>query len=280
MAQSTWAEIPEPLAVAPAGRVKHLVARVGVPLALAALLWALDVPVVAIVVAIAALVVLLASVAAPTLAARFEHWTGRFAHAVGRVLTIVLLGFVNLVIFSPIAFVMWLIRYDALAPGVRRDEASFWHAHRGRSLPKRQFADERALWARVGETTARRRPVMRVATAIGVITLLLAADLGGGWLYDTVGDASHGSAAVADDTFDPVAQPALRDSSWAQQAINEQTGLPSARDAYLGYTLHDINGVYTHVTNGVRRSYEPSINGPRLKVWFFGASASVRRRQS
>jgi len=30
---------------------------------------------------------------------------------------------------------------------------------------------------------------MRVATAIGVVTLLLAADLGGGWLYDEVGDA-------------------------------------------------------------------------------------------
>ena len=69
---------------------------------------------------------------------------------------------------TPVAFIMWVFRYDALAPGVRRDEASFWHAHTGRSLPKRQFADERTMWTQVGEARPRRRPVLRMATAVGV----------------------------------------------------------------------------------------------------------------
>ena len=163
----------------------------------------------------------------------------RFGVIVGRAIGLVLLTIVNLFVFMPVAFVMWLFRYDALAPGVRRDEASFWHGHTGRSLPKRQFTDERALWSPVGATSPRRRPVLRVATVVGVVSLLLLADLGGGWIYDEVSSETHGTAAVADDTFDPAAQPAFRDSPWASEVLAEQAALPSVKDSFLGYRLGD-----------------------------------------
>ena len=158
-----------------------------------------------------------------------------FGHWVGRAIALVLLTIVNLFVFTPVAFFMWLFRYDALAPGVRRDASSFWHGHSGRALPKHQFADERTLFAPVGATHAPRRPVLRIATVVGVVALILLADLGAGWVYDEVSSETHGTAAVADDTFDPPNEPALRDSPWAAEVLAEQASLPSVADPYLGY---------------------------------------------
>jgi lysophospholipase L1-like esterase len=209
----------------------------------------------------------------PALSRRIEHLTGRFGHVVGRVITVVLLTIVDLVVFTPVAFVMWLFRYDPLAPGVSPGEPSFWHAHVARALPKRQFADERALWKRVGEVSARRRPVLRVATAVGIVALLLLADLGAGWVYDEVSNETHGTAAAADDTFDPATQPAFRDSPWIRQVLDEQTRLPGEKDTYVGYRLGTKRAQYTNIVDGVRLSYEPQVSGKPLKVWFFGGSA-------
>jgi lysophospholipase L1-like esterase len=156
---------------------------------------------------------------------------------------------------------------------VRHDEASFWHGHTGRSLPKRQFTDERALWSPVGASSSRRRPVLRVATVVGVVSLLLIADLGGGWIYDEVSSETHGTAAVADDTFDPAVQPAFRDSPWASEVLAEQSALPSVKDSFLGYRMGTKAGTYTNIVDGVRTSYSPSVSGDRVSVWFFGASA-------
>ena len=72
----------------------------------------------------------------------------RFGVLIGRLIALVLLTIVNLFVFTPVAFIMWLFRYDALAPGVRRDASSFWPGHSGRSMPKHQFADERDLCRR------------------------------------------------------------------------------------------------------------------------------------
>ena len=183
------------------------------------------------------------------------------------------LTIVNLLVFTPAAFVMWLCRYDPLAPGVRRHDPSYWNAHVGRTLPKRQFSDERALFAPVGAVRPRRRPILRLATVVGVVTLLLAADLGGGWLYEQVSDEMHGSAAVADDSFEPSTQPAFRDSPWAATVLAEQSDLPGVRDAYLGYRLGDSASQYTNVADEERLSYRPAGSGRRVSVWFFGGSA-------
>jgi len=247
--------------------------RLALPIGVAGLLWVLELRLAAVLVAVAATVLTVVGVAWPALSARIEHGLARFGVLVGRAIGLVLLTLVNLLVFAPIALVMWLCRYDPLAPGVRRGDASFWHAHAGRSLPKRQFADERALWTRIGETRPRRRPILRVATAVGVVSLLLLADLGGGWVYDEVSDASHGTAAVADDTFDPAQQPAFRNAPWAAAMLAEQDDLPGVRDSYLGYRLDSVSGTYTNVVGGERASYEPAGGSRPTSIWFFGGSA-------
>ncbi len=248
--------------------------RLVLPLAFAAVLWLLGLTIAAVLVVVAVTLLTVIGAVSPTLAGRIEHWMGRFGVFVGHVIAVVLLTIVNLFVFTPVAFLMWLFRYDPLAPGVRRDEASFWRAHAGRALPKRQFADERALWAPVGAAAPRRRrPILRVATVVGVVTLILAADLAAGWIYDQVSNETHGTAAVASDAFDPSAQPALRDSPWTAEVLAEQSPLPGVKDPYLGYRLTSLTSRYTNIVDGVRTSYEPAVSGDRVSVWFFGSSA-------
>ncbi len=273
MTQSTWLEIPASSRDAPRSRWRKLVLRLLLPLAFAALLWWLGLELAALLVVVAVVVLTVIGVVSPPLSDRIEHWMARFGVVVGRAIALVLLTIVNLFVFTPIAFVMWVFRYDALAPGVRRDERSFWHAHTGRALPKHQFADERTLWSQVGSAQPRRRPVLRVATVVGVVALILLADLGGGWIYDQVSNETHGTAAVADDTFDPVAQPALRDSPWAAEVLAEQTALPSVKDSFLGYRMGTKASQYTNIFDGVRKSYQSTAPGKKVSVWFFGASA-------
>jgi hypothetical protein len=273
MSQSTWSEVPASSHDAAPGRWHRFLFRVVLPVGFAALLWAIDLRIAAVIVAVAATILTVIGVMWPALSMRIEHGMARFGVIVGRAIGLALLTLVNLLVFAPVALVMWLFRYDPLAPGVRRDEASYWHAHRGRSLPTRQFADERALWAPLDEARPRRRPVLRLATAVGVVSLLLLADLGAGWIYDEVSSTTHGTAAVADDTFDPVQQPAFRNAPWAAAMLAEQDHLPGVRDSYLGYRLDSVTGQYTNVVGGERVSYEPSGGSRPLSIWFFGGSA-------
>ena len=273
MTQSTWAEVPAPRSAAPPHRARRIAGRLAVALVVAALLWLLGLPLASLAILLAVAVLTVVEVANPKLATRIEHVVGRFGAFVGHVVGLVLLTVVNLLVFTPVAFVMWVFRHDLLAPGVRKHEASFWYAHSGRSMPKRQFTDERALWSPVGATAARRRPVLRLATVVGCVSLLLLADLGAGWIYERVSDETHGTAAVADDSFQPADQPALRDSPWAAQMLAEQSDLPGVKDSFLGYRLGDRSGAYTNISDGERLTYRPDGSGRRLTVWFFGGSA-------
>jgi hypothetical protein len=271
--QTTWLEIPEAPRAAPHSRWWRLATRLLLPLAFAAFLWWIGFTIAAVFVVIAVVVLTTVGIVSPPLSARIEHLMGRFGYWVGRLIALVLLTIVNLFVFTPVAFFMWLFRYDALAPGVRRDASSFWHGHSGRSLPKRQFADERTLFAPVSATHAPRRPVLRIATVVGVVALILLADLGAGWIYDEVSNETHGTAAVADDTFDPPNEPALRDSPWAAEALAEQNDIPSVVDPFLGYRFDDKTSTYTNLVDGVRTSYQSQAPGKKVSVWFFGASA-------
>ena len=239
----------------PTRRLRSRLARALVPFVVAAVLLLVGLTVAGVLVLVAACVLLGLTLLAPAVAARVEHWFGRFGHWVGHALGVVLLGLVDLLVFTPIAFVLWLVRYDPLAPGVSRDARSFWHAHTGRALPARPYADERSLFAPAtgGDAYRRPRPVLRLATVIGMVSLLLLADLGAGWVYDEVSSATHGTPAVADDTFDPSAQPAFRDAPWASELLAEQATLPGVRDTYLGYRLDALTKKYTNVVDGRAR---------------------------
>jgi hypothetical protein len=273
--QSTWLEIPDAPRDAPPSRWVRVTTRLLLPLAFAALLWWLGLEVAAVFVVVAVVLLTTVGIVSPPLAARIEHLMKRFGYWVGRLIALVLLTIVNLFVFTPVAFLMWLFRHDALAPGARRDASSFWHGHTGRSMPKRQFADERTLFAPVGATRAPRRPVLRVATVVGVVALILLADLGAGWVYDEVSTETHGTAAVADDTFDPPNEPALQNSPWAAEVLAEQANIPSTADPYLGYRPGDKASTYTNLVDGVRASYQSTAPGKKVSVWFFGASALV-----
>jgi lysophospholipase L1-like esterase len=270
---TTWAEMPRAAASGSRG-LGARVARIVVPFLISALLFVLDFTIAAALVVVAACVLIVLTVFAPAAARRVEHGFERIGHWVGHLLGVVLLGIVDLLVFTPIAFLMWVFRYDPLAPGVPRDAASFWHAHSGRSLPAKPFADERTLFVPAGAVGYRRsRPVLRIATAVGVVALLLLADLGAGWVYDEVASSTRGTAAIADDSFDPAAQPAFHDAPWAADLLQEQTEIPAVRDPYLGYRVTDMTGKYTNFVDGARVSYEPASEGKKLVVWFFGASA-------
>ena len=274
MNETTWAEMPATRRV-PARRAGTRLVRIVVPFAIGAVLLLLGLTVAGILVSVAASVLLALTFLAPAAAARVEHWFARFGHWVGHAIGVVLLGLVDLLVFTPIAFLLWLVRYDPLAPGVRRDARSFWHAHTGRALPSRPYADERSLFAPATavDTYRQPRPVMRLATVIGVVSLLLLADLGAGWVYDEVSSATHGTPAVADDTFDPSAQPAFSDAPWAAELLAEQATLPGVRDTYLGYRLDSLSRKYTNVVDGARVSYQQPGDAKKLTVWFFGGSA-------
>jgi lysophospholipase L1-like esterase len=103
--------------------------------------------------------------------------------------------------------------------------------------------------------------------------LVLLADLGAGWVYDEVSSETHGTAAVADDTFDPPSEPALRDSPWAAELLAEQADLPSVVDPFLGYRFTNKTSTYTNLVDGVRTSHQSQAPGKKVSVWFFGASA-------
>jgi lysophospholipase L1-like esterase len=269
--ETTWAEMPAPCGDPPRHGSRAM--RLLVPFVIAAVLFILGLRVAGVIVATAAVILLWLTFRAPAAAARVDHLFGRFGHWVGHVLGAVLLGIVDLLVFTPIAFVLWVCRYDPLAPGVARDAHSFWHAHTGRSLPTRPYADERSLFAPVGATTHRpARPVLRVATVVGVVSLLLLADLAAGWVYDEVSSATHGTPAVAD-TFEPASQPAFSAAPWAPELLAEQATLPGVRDTYLGYRLDALARRYTNVVDGARVSYEPATAGNKPTVWFFGGSA-------
>jgi lysophospholipase L1-like esterase len=271
--ETIWAEMPRDGARGPRG-LGARVARVVVPFLIAGVLFALGLTIAAALVVVAACVLIALTMFAPAAARGVEHGFERVGHWVGHVLGVVLLGLVDLLVFTPIAFLMWVFHYDPLAPGVARDATSFWHAHAGRSLPGKPYADERSLFVPAGAVGYRRsRPVLRIATAIGVVALLLLADLGAGWVYDEVAHSTRGTAAMADDTFVPSAQPAFRDAPWAADLLKEQGEIPAVRDTYLGYRVNAMTGTYTNFVNGARVSYEPATSAKKLVVWFFGASA-------
>jgi len=273
MTPTTWLEIPEAPRRAPHSRWWRLATRLLLPLVFASFLWWIGFTIAAVLVALAVVLLTTVGIVSPPLSARIEHVMGRFGYWVGRLIALVLLTIVNLLVFAPVALFMWLFHYDALAPGVRRDASSFWHGHTGRALPKRQFADERALFAPVGSTHAPRRPVLRIATVVGVVVLVLLADLGAGWVYDRVSSETHGTAAVAADGFEPTIQPALRDIPWAAEALAEQRDIPAVADPFLGFRFSNKASTYTNIVDGVRTSYQSQAPGKKPSVWFFGASA-------
>ena len=184
-----------------------------------------------------------------------------------------LLTIVNLFVFTPVAFLMWLFRYDPLAPGVRRDASSFWHAHVGRPLPKRQFADERTLLAPVGETHA---PCGRCCASPP-------------WSGSCRSSCSPTSAAGGSTTRSAARRTAPRPSPTTPstratsprsatargrpRCSRSRTTSPSVVDPFLGYRLDYKSSDLHQLVDGVRASYQSQAPGTT------GVGVVLRRRR-
>jgi hypothetical protein len=268
--------MPEVVGTAPHPLARALTRALGA-FAFAVLLWLIGFEVGAIVVVVTAVVLTVLSLLVPTARAVIERVVAKIAHVVGEVLNAVLLTIAHVLIFWPASLVLRLVGHDPLGPGVRSDDPSFWYQRRARALPTRPYADERSLWSRGEVTGTRRSRVHTVVFAAGVVVVLLALDLAAGAVYDGVRDLTHPQAAGASlrgQTFDPTAQPALRDAPYATELLAEQEDLPHVDDPFLSYRLLDFDGVYTHIRNGARASYQPPLDGRRpARILFFGGSA-------
>jgi lysophospholipase L1-like esterase len=195
----------------------------------------------------------------------------RLQTIVGRALSYLLLGFLELVVFTPIAAISWIIRRDPLAMGHSRNDPTLWRTHAAqgrRSLHTRQFTYE---WP--AGYASHRSLLSRLAFAIGVIVLLMACDLG-------VGAAVTAVQAPTAPTNTPLFShsiAAIPRTAWWPTVLGDTFNIAvTARpDPFLGWTFSSYSGSpYTNISDGVRRSYEPPIATGRkpVEVLFLGGS--------
>src|SRR5436190_2504987 len=140
-----WAQVPELPERTPASRRGAYLARLFVSAAVAALFWILGHRTIAVAIAIGVLVVTIASIMSPAFARISDRVTDWLQHAVTRGLTFLVLGAVELVVFTPIAVALKLLRRDPLAAGSKPSDPTFWRENPaiGRpSLHRRQFTYE------------------------------------------------------------------------------------------------------------------------------------------
>jgi len=217
------------------------------------------------------------SATVPAVARAVERGEGVVQAVAGRGLRFVLLGVLQLVIFTPVSLVLRLLRHDPLALGSAPDDASFWRPApaKPRPLHRRLYTYERVPVAAGGRD---RMPLHRLRTALGVIALLLALDIGVGAAIDAIDGDSPGqfTGSLSSQLLYPDAE-AGRQEPWRHDLGWEITRLWDVKryHPYLGWTLPDYAGRYVHVKDGARRTYEPAAAaaGDAIDVYFLGGSA-------
>jgi hypothetical protein len=219
-----------------------------------------------------------ASLRSPAVASALDRGTAAIQRWAGRALRVVLLGAVDLLVFTPIALVLRLVRHDPLALGARADAPTFWRptprrpGHGpGAGLYRRPFAYEYAEREGVGRG---RLPLLRLRAVVGLVTLLVLADVAiGGAINAIEGDPADEASNLLVSTD----VPAARGEPWIGALHHELSTVWDRKvyDPYLGWTMPDFAGRHVHVAGGVRRSAQTVPPGARdvPEVWFFGGSA-------
>ncbi|MDQ1454608.1 MAG: hypothetical protein QOH28_228, partial [Actinomycetota bacterium] len=103
-----WEQLPQPPERPPASGRRAYLARLFVAIGVAAFLWIRGHRTIAVAIAIGVLVVTIASIISPAFARIADRVTDSLQHAVTRGLTFLVLGTVELVVFTPIAVTLKL----------------------------------------------------------------------------------------------------------------------------------------------------------------------------
>ncbi len=266
----SWQEVDAPDAARP-GRAARLVPVVA-PLAAAVVLWAVGLPVAAALVVVVAVVLLVLGRVRPAVAQAVERALAAVGRAVGHVLTVVLLGLVEAVVFVPLWLLARLVRRDPL---VERGSgaAGRWS---GRHLPtvpvaRRPFAPEAhrpSRGFRVAYLSVR---------VVGWVVIVAALNYGLGWLWDEwFGTHEQPVAAAVSEqsAAELAASPAMAGAPWARDYWEEVRALDYEFHPYLLSRVAPVDGRYVEVEGAERRSYEPAgLAADAPEVWFLGGAA-------
>ncbi len=222
--------------------------------------------------ATAAAVILLVSMLvglAASRSERFRRGLDRTIHGVGstvgRVLTVALLGLVELLVLAPLSFLSWVFRRDPLGGFASTNGA--WGPHpSGDDQPtdRHQFA----LETRAAPSRARHL-VGLLPRAVGAVALLLALDLGVGAVWQHAVGTQDRVAAPVEERI----AAATRDAPWFPAYRRELATLHYEFAPFVLTRVDDVSGRYINIDQGVRRSYEPLGASADLPlVWFFGGT--------
>jgi hypothetical protein len=206
----------------------------------------------------------------PRASALFSSLLTKVQGVVGRVLSYLLLGFIEIIVFTPAAAVLWLFRRDPLALGHRRSDPTLWRDHVGRGrrpLYKHQFTYE---WP---ARDHRHTLVGGLALVVGSLVLLMACDLGVGLAVDAI----QGHPSPTRTTLFSSQIAAIPKTSWWPTVLADTFGIAAGTrtDPFLGWTFSNYEGSpFTHLVDGVRSSYEPPVAPGKkpVEVLFLGGS--------
>lgn len=226
---------------------------------------------------LAALIVVL--LASPAARHRFQQLVAAVQRGTGTVLTVVLMGAVQLLVFTPAAAVMRLLRHDPMALGARPDDPTFWRPSTPsrRDLYSRQFTDERVVGTAVAGR-ARLGPVLRVRAAIGLVVLLLAADVATGTALDVLDRVLGRDAAATVTSAAPWDVAAGRDEPWAEDLFQQVRSVVDNQPLHplRGWVPSDTEQSFVNQQGPIRRSYRPpsADSAESIDVFFFGGSTT------
>jgi hypothetical protein len=270
-----WSPVPE-RPQSRAAKVGGIVFRVVAALLVAAFLWSRGHHLGALLLVGVGATLAAASARFPSVSRRVARIERAVEHGAGRVLSVVLIGGIQLLVFTPLSLLLRLLGYNPLALGQSPADPSFWRPalkRPGRPLYRRPFAYDRLP---PGQRTRTSR-ALRIRAALGLIAILALLDIGIGAAIDKLQDeppAQQANAEVNLLTAPDVA--AGRDEPWRPvlgREIAEAWG-KKRYDPFLTWRMTDFEGRYVNLTNGVRRSYQPSgaTTPAAVKLFFFGGS--------
>jgi lysophospholipase L1-like esterase len=267
-----WSQVSAP---APAKRNETLgiLARGAIAVAIAVVLWLIGRGPMAVVLVVVATALTVASLLSPAFSHAVDRGIDWIQRTAGRGLAFLLLGAVQLLIFTPLWLLLRLFRANPLQLGGPPPPETFWReVPRGsRRLYRRPFAYERMPRPlQAGD----RLPLPRLRGVVGLVALLVLLDIGLGAAVDAL--SGDGSTPRASDAGGLAGQdvPAAAGETWRVPLGAEinQVWNRKRYDPFLGWTMPDLRSRYVNVEGGVRRSYEPSATAKPITVWFFGGS--------